>query len=128
VLPTDVVESGDGVGSGEVSGVLPWPAETVGDVLVDSAAAVGLAVPLLVDWLGAVPAARGEDELWVVFLVRNDMVDGAVCDPRDFCDEGDGPLEAPSEVVLGAVPPLRPSGTTARSRLCPMPTSHVSPR
>ena len=28
---------------------------------------------------------------------------------------------------LGAVPPLRPSRPTARSRLCPMPTSHASP-
>jgi hypothetical protein len=33
----------------EDSGVLPWPAETVGDVLVDSAAAVSLGVPLMGD-------------------------------------------------------------------------------
>jgi hypothetical protein len=95
---------GPGVEDSDVedSGVLPWPAEPVGDVLVDSAAAVSLRVPLLVDWVGAVPALLGDDELWVVFLVRNDVVDDAVCDPPDFCVEGDGPLDVPSEEVLGA--------------------------
>jgi hypothetical protein len=95
---------GPGVKDSDVedSGVLPWPAETVGDVLVDSAAAVSLGVPLLVDWVGAVPALLGDDELWVVFLVRNDVVDDAVSDPPDFCVEGDGPIDVPSEEVLGA--------------------------
>jgi hypothetical protein len=95
---------GPGVEDSDVedSGVLPWPAEPVGDVFVDSAAAVSLRVPLLVDWVGAVPALLGDDELWVVFLVRNDVVDDAVCDPPDFCVEGDGPLDVPSEEVLGA--------------------------
>jgi hypothetical protein len=85
----------------EDSGVLPRPAETVGDVVVDSAAAVGLGVPLLVDWLGAIPAALCDDERWVVFLVRNDVVDGAVGDSPDACVEGDEPLDVPSDEVLG---------------------------
>jgi hypothetical protein len=159
-LATDSVESGDGIGSGQVergdggelvaamtsgdkvesalddsgvegAGVLPWLPGALGDVadvvalnlavgddeVLDSAAAVGLVLPLLDELLRAVfellaadglPAPLGDDGLWVAFLVRIDLGDDAVCDPRDASVEGDGPLDAPSEEVLGAGPASEP--------------------
>jgi hypothetical protein len=149
------VGSSDGVGSGEVapadgvelvedsdvedSGVLPWPAETVGDVLGDSAAAVGLGVPLLVDSLGAVPAALCDDERWVGFFVRNDVVDGAVGDSPDACIEGEGPLDEPSDEVLGPwlaservllldeEEPPEPSGPVPSAWAMPDPLARAAP-
>jgi hypothetical protein len=37
------------------------------------------------------------------------------------------PTVCDARLRLGAVSPLHPSGTPVRGRLCPMPTSHVSP-
>jgi hypothetical protein len=133
--------AGTGVEDSDVedSGVLPWPAETVGDVLGDSAAAVGLGVPLLVDSLGAVPAALCDDERWVGFFVRNDVVDGAVGDSPDACIEGEGPLDEPSDEVLGPwlaservllldeEEPPEPSGPVPSAWAMPDPLARAAP-
>jgi hypothetical protein len=123
----------------EDSGVLSSPAETVGDVLVDSAAAVGLGVPLPVDSLGAVPAALCDDERWVGLFVRNDVVDGAVSDSPDTCGEGDGPFDVSADEVLGPwlaservllldeAEPAEPSGPVPSAWATPDPLARAAP-
>ena len=83
----------------------------LGDVVLESAAVVGLVLLLPSEWRGAVlepvmpadglPAFFGDRELWVAFVVCDDLVDGAMCDSPDSCVVFDGPLEAPSDEVRG---------------------------
>jgi hypothetical protein len=73
----------------EETGVVSLSAGAVGDVLVDSAAAVGL-----VRWLV-------EDEPYVVCFVCDGLVDTAVGDSPGSCVEVDGLLDGPSVDVLG---------------------------
>jgi hypothetical protein len=68
----------------EETGVASLPSDSLGDVLVDSAAAVGL-VQLLV-----------EDELCVVGFVPDGLVDAVAGDAPGSCVEVDGPLDVPS--------------------------------
>jgi hypothetical protein len=148
-LPPDGVGSGevapaDGVevvetmtSSEEVDGALAGTG--VEDSDVGDSGAVGLGVPLLVDWLGAVPAALCDDERWVGFFVRNDVVDGAVGDSPDACGEGDGPFDVSSDGVLGPwlaservllldeVEPAEPSGPVPSAWATPDPLARAAP-
>jgi hypothetical protein len=95
-VPADGVElvgamtSGDVLGDAlvdpgvEETGVPSWSSEAVGDVLADSAAAVGL-----VRWLVG-------DEPRVVCFVGDGLVDAAAGDSPGSWVEVDGPLEVPS--------------------------------
>ena len=51
--------------------------------------------------LPSLAAPFGEGGRWVAFVVRDALVDGAMCDSPDSCDEFDEPLEAPSDEVRG---------------------------
>jgi hypothetical protein len=107
--------------------------------LVESAAAVGLGVPLPVDSLGAVPAALCDDERWVGLFVRNDVVDGAVSDSPDTCGEGDGPFDVSADEVLGPwlaservllldeAEPAEPSGPVPSAWATPDPLARAAP-
>ena len=80
----------------EETGVLSWSSDSLADVLVDSAAVVGLVRGLV------------DDELWLVGFVFDGLVDAAAGDSPGSCVEVDGPLDVPSVDVLGPRPASEP--------------------
>jgi hypothetical protein len=148
---SDGVNRGDGAepapdGPGvDVADLLPG---VLGSIVLDSAAVVGL-VLLPGEWRGAVlepvvladglPAPFAEGERWVAFVVREDLVDGAMCDSLDSCVVFDGPLEVRSDEVRGpglaAEPvllldeegPVEPSEPVLSAWAMPVPLARAAP-